>query len=250
MAAHPSRDAPAALLRMRRTFHRSSADTRPRSAVTQHRSKTVNRLVNVLTQTRAAHGGPRLPPDPRIDGPHLSGVRLGEVTSYEAQVLIPYISHGPLIFWLYPVFGIRAPLVSGRFRLADRDATVPRFSDKRLRILGALGSTATFIMTVTIIPFMPTRSRPVAGLTAMRRRRFRYLVEGISLLLAASIYLLKQDVTRRRAAPRAIAPPRCNPVSSSARRSFIERGPSNLKGVLHGEVPYDEEPRRPQEKRT
>ncbi len=27
--------------------------------------------------------------------------------AYEAQGLIPYISHGPLIFWLYPVFGIR-----------------------------------------------------------------------------------------------------------------------------------------------
>jgi hypothetical protein len=26
---------------------------------------------------------------------------------YEAQVLIPYISNGPLIFWLYPIFGIR-----------------------------------------------------------------------------------------------------------------------------------------------
>jgi len=25
---------------------------------------------------------------------------------YEAQGLIPYISHGPLIFWMYPVFGI------------------------------------------------------------------------------------------------------------------------------------------------
>jgi uncharacterized membrane protein YkgB len=25
---------------------------------------------------------------------------------YEARVLIPYISHGPLVFWLYPVFGI------------------------------------------------------------------------------------------------------------------------------------------------
>jgi uncharacterized membrane protein YkgB len=27
--------------------------------------------------------------------------------NYEAQALIPYINHGPLIFWLYPVFGIR-----------------------------------------------------------------------------------------------------------------------------------------------
>jgi hypothetical protein len=26
---------------------------------------------------------------------------------YEAQALIPYISHGLLIFWLHPVFGIR-----------------------------------------------------------------------------------------------------------------------------------------------
>lgn len=26
---------------------------------------------------------------------------------YEAKILIPYISNGPLIFWLYPVFGIR-----------------------------------------------------------------------------------------------------------------------------------------------
>jgi uncharacterized membrane protein YkgB len=26
---------------------------------------------------------------------------------YEAQALIRYISRGPLIFWMYPVFGIR-----------------------------------------------------------------------------------------------------------------------------------------------
>ena len=58
-------------------------------------------------QAWTAYGGHRLPPDPRIDGPHLSVVRLPEVVCDEAQVLIPYISHGPLIFWLYPVFGIR-----------------------------------------------------------------------------------------------------------------------------------------------
>ena len=26
---------------------------------------------------------------------------------YEARVLIPFISNSPLIFWLYPLFGIR-----------------------------------------------------------------------------------------------------------------------------------------------
>ena len=25
---------------------------------------------------------------------------------YEADALVPYISHGPLIFWMYPVFGV------------------------------------------------------------------------------------------------------------------------------------------------
>ena len=28
---------------------------------------------------------------------------------YEAQTLIPFIKNGPLIFWLYPVLGIRGP---------------------------------------------------------------------------------------------------------------------------------------------
>ncbi len=46
---------------------------------------------------------------------------------YEAQVLIPYISNGPLIFWLYPVF----------------------------------------VGTVTIIPFMPNGWDPAAGFPAM-----------------------------------------------------------------------------------
>jgi uncharacterized membrane protein YkgB len=26
---------------------------------------------------------------------------------YEAQELNPFFTHGPLIFWMYPVFGIR-----------------------------------------------------------------------------------------------------------------------------------------------
>jgi len=26
---------------------------------------------------------------------------------YEAQALLPCIGHGPLIFWMYPIFGVR-----------------------------------------------------------------------------------------------------------------------------------------------
>jgi uncharacterized membrane protein YkgB len=41
------------------------------------------------------------------------------------------------------------------------------FWDKRFGILGAAGSTATFIATVTIIPFMPDSWDPAAGFPAM-----------------------------------------------------------------------------------
>ena len=32
---------------------------------------------------------------------------------YEAQVLIPYISNGPPISWMYPVFGVRGDSTEG-----------------------------------------------------------------------------------------------------------------------------------------
>jgi hypothetical protein len=45
---------------------------------------------------------------------------------YEAQVLISYISNGPLIFWLHPVFGIRGATWFFRgLRMDLRDAFIP-----------------------------------------------------------------------------------------------------------------------------
>src|SRR2546422_4170817 len=45
--------------------------------------------------------------------------------AYEAQVLIPYISNGPLISWMYPMFGIRGrELVSRRVGVVIRRALV------------------------------------------------------------------------------------------------------------------------------
>src|SRR6266436_8893637 len=83
---------------------------------------------------------------------------------YEAQVLIPYISHGPLIFWLYPAFGIRG---ATRF-LGAAESTIfvlllLGFWNKRLGLLGAAGSVVTFVCTVTIIPFMPGGWEASAG---------------------------------------------------------------------------------------
>jgi uncharacterized membrane protein YkgB len=83
---------------------------------------------------------------------------------YEAQVLIPYISNGPLISWMYPVFGIRgASWFLGVSEWLFGALLFLGFWNKKLGILGALGSCVTFIMTVTIIPFMPDGWAASAG---------------------------------------------------------------------------------------
>jgi uncharacterized membrane protein YkgB len=115
---------------------------------------------------------------------------------YEAQVLIPYISHGPLIFWLYPAFGIRggstflgvAEWTFGLLLLAG-------FWNKKLGVLGALGSVATFIGTVTIIPFMPDGWAASAGGFPAMVGNVPFLMKDV-VLLAVSVYLLKEDVQR------------------------------------------------------
>jgi uncharacterized membrane protein YkgB len=68
------------------------------------------------------------------------------------------------------------------------------FWDKRLGILGAIGSTITFVTTVSIIPFMPNGWDPAAGFPAMAGN-VPFLLKDV-VLLAVSIYLLKQDVVR------------------------------------------------------
>src|ERR1700680_2591666 len=73
---------------------------------------------------------------------------------YEADALVPYISNGPLIFWMYPVFGVRgASWFRGVSEWLFGALLFLGFWNKRLGILGAIGSTITFLMTVTIIPF-------------------------------------------------------------------------------------------------
>ena len=72
---------------------------------------------------------------------------------YEAERLVPFISNGPLIWWLYPVFGHQgASWFLGVSEWTFGALLLAGFWDKRLGILGAAGSTATFIATVTIIP--------------------------------------------------------------------------------------------------
>src|SRR5712664_3347068 len=74
---------------------------------------------------------------------------------YEAQTLIPFISNGPLISWMYPAFGVRgASWFLGVSEWLFGALLFLGFWNKRLGILGAAGSCITFVGTVTIIPFM------------------------------------------------------------------------------------------------
>ena len=115
---------------------------------------------------------------------------------YEAQVLIPYISNGPLISWMYPVFGIRgASIFLGITEWAICLLLFWGIWNRTAGILGALGSCGTFVATVTIIPFMPDGWAPSAGGFPAMQGNVAFLAKDL-VLLAASFYLLKQDVAK------------------------------------------------------
>jgi Protein of unknown function, DUF417 len=76
---------------------------------------------------------------------------------YEAERLVPFISNGPLIWWLYPVFGHQgASWFLGVSEWTFGTLLLAGFWDKRLGILGAAGfaSKATgYLNTVLATPF-------------------------------------------------------------------------------------------------
>jgi uncharacterized membrane protein YkgB len=115
---------------------------------------------------------------------------------YEFERLVPFISNGPLISWLYPAFGVGgASWFLGVSEWTFGTLLLAGFWDKRLGILGALGSTGTFIATVTIIPFMPEGWDVAAGGFPAMTGNVPFLMKDV-VLLAVSLYLLKQDVAR------------------------------------------------------
>jgi uncharacterized membrane protein YkgB len=115
---------------------------------------------------------------------------------YEAQALIPYISHGPLIFWMYPVFGVRgATWLLGVAEWVFGALLFAGYWNKKLGILGALGSIFSFISTITIIPFIPDGWASSAGGFPAMTETVAFLLKDL-VLLAVSVYLLRQDVLR------------------------------------------------------
>jgi uncharacterized membrane protein YkgB len=131
---------------------------------------------------------------------------------YEAQALIPYISNGPLIFWMYPVFGIRgATWFLGVSEWFFGALLFWGFWNKKAGVLGALGGCASFVSTTTIIPFFPDGWAASAGGFPAMKENVAFLMKDFALL-AISFYLLKQDLLRlslaqyRETTPSAAAP--------------------------------------------
>ena len=115
---------------------------------------------------------------------------------YEAQTLIPFINNGPLISWMYPVFGIQgASWFLGVSEWLFGALLFLGFWNKKLGILGALGSCVTFIMTITTIPFMPDGWAASAGGFPAMQGNVAFLMKDV-VLFAVSFYLLKQDAER------------------------------------------------------
>src|SRR6201995_610792 len=115
---------------------------------------------------------------------------------YTVEMLVPMISHSPVVFGLLPVFGLRG---AGYF-LATTEAIFGTliflgYWSPRLGILGALGSIVTFIGTTTIVPFLPDGWAQEAGGFPIMTLPLGFLMKDV-LFLAASFYLLKQDLTR------------------------------------------------------
>src|SRR5258706_5628541 len=115
---------------------------------------------------------------------------------YGSTAFNPYISPGPIIFWMYPVFGVRgATFFLGVSQWLFGALLFAGFWNKKLGILGALGACASMITTSTIIPFMPDGWAASAGGFPAMTERVAFLMKDI-VIFAASFHLLKQDVAR------------------------------------------------------
>jgi uncharacterized membrane protein YkgB len=115
---------------------------------------------------------------------------------YTSEMLVPLISHSPVVFWLLPAFGVRgAGYFLGTSETIFGALIFLGYWSPKLGIVGALGSIVTFVGTTTIIPFLPGAWAQEAGGFPIMTLPTGFLTKDV-LFLIASCYLLKQDLTR------------------------------------------------------
>ena len=110
--------------------------------------------------------------------------------------LIPLIKHGPLIFWVLPLLGVKGTSIFlGASEWTYGSLLLLGFWNKKLGALGAFGSTLTFLATFTIMPFAPGAWDAAAGGFPAMTIVSGFLLKDL-VLLVVSVYLLKQDLAR------------------------------------------------------
>jgi uncharacterized membrane protein YkgB len=110
--------------------------------------------------------------------------------------LIPLIKHGPLIFWVLPLLGVKGTSIFlGASEWTYGSLLLLGFWNKKLGALGAFGSTLTFLATFTILPFAPGAWDAAAGGFPAMTIVSGFLLKDL-VLLVVSVYLLKQDLAR------------------------------------------------------
>jgi uncharacterized membrane protein YkgB len=114
--------------------------------------------------------------------------------SFEAHQITPFIEHSPLVFWLIPAFGVRgAGFFLGTTEWLFGSLIFLGFWNRRLGIVGALGSIVTFLGTVTIIPFFPHAWATEAGGFPLMDLPVAFLMKDV-LFLMVSVYLFQRDL--------------------------------------------------------
>ena len=114
----------------------------------------------------------------------------------EIRGLLPIITHGPFIFWTIPVLGIHGTSIFlGTSEWTFGTLLFLGFWNKKLGMLGAIGSAATFISTLTAMPFVPDAWDAGAGGFPAMTANTAFLLKDL-VLLTVSVYLLSQDAKR------------------------------------------------------
>jgi uncharacterized membrane protein YkgB len=114
----------------------------------------------------------------------------------EITALAPIISAGPFISWTIPLLGIKGTAIFlGTAEWTFGTLLLLGFWNKKLGMLGAIGSVATFISTLTILPFVPNGWDLGAGGFPAMAMNAAFLLKDL-VLFAVSFYLLSQDAQR------------------------------------------------------
>jgi uncharacterized membrane protein YkgB len=114
----------------------------------------------------------------------------------EIRDLLPLINNGPLISWTVPLLGIGGTSIFlGTSEWTFGSLLFLGYWNKKLGVIGALGSIATFIGTLTILPFAPDAWHPEAGGFPAMTIVAAFLLKDLVLLMV-SVYLLRQDAVR------------------------------------------------------